>query len=182
MTKSIDNFSICAFTINTELLEVDGDDTFSMYHGTECDDTITDASCMERTQPLTDRNYYAKPFKPVITSKINVDFSKDDEGTIISKEKVDRFGNAIEKEVGLDLQDSPTSPFKTPSSDNQDSKFDAFQEELEEKDKEIQKLKKKIEEVKAKNDKKESIINQLLKENEKKESTIDELTKENEDK
>jgi hypothetical protein len=181
MTKSIDRFAICRFSIKTELIEVDGDDTFSMYHGTEGDDTITDASCMERSQPLTDRSYYAKPFDNSSTSKINVTISKDDsEAKIISEEKVDRFGNAVEKEIGLDLNDSPTgSPGKTPSSDNQDSNFDAFQEELEEKDHEIQRLKKKLEEVKTKNEKKESIINRLLNESSNKEDTINEYMREN---
>ena len=44
LSKSIDKFSLVNFAISTELVDINGDDTFSMYHGTENEDTITDAS------------------------------------------------------------------------------------------------------------------------------------------
>ena len=60
LSKSIDKFSLLSYTISSELVEIDGDDTFSMYHGTEWDDTITDASWMDKVNVMNDKNYYSK--------------------------------------------------------------------------------------------------------------------------
>jgi len=61
LSKSIDKFSRVNYTVTSELVEINGDDTFSMYHGTEWDDTITDASWMEKVNVMNDKNYYSKP-------------------------------------------------------------------------------------------------------------------------
>lgn len=35
LSKSIDKFAFINYTVTSELVEINGDDTFSMYHGTE---------------------------------------------------------------------------------------------------------------------------------------------------
>ena len=117
LTTCIDRFGLCNFTVKTELVEIDGDDTFSMYHGGDCDETVTDASCMEHIRPMTDRSYYSKPIKSDLKPLIHVDFSASKPDSrdsitsyIVGEDKVDKFGNPIEKAVPLELDDD--SPVK----------------------------------------------------------------------
>lgn len=185
LPKAVDRFAMLEYSVDTELIEIDGDDTFSMYHGTECDDTITDASCMENTRPLTDRAYYARPLEHDLKTRIQIDISGDDSkvAKIIGEDKVDRFGNPIEKSVPLDLHDDSPSN-ESPSKDNdemEDTKYllslknkqvEEMQEEIQYKDEEVKKLKKKVEEGKSRSEKKEATINKLLKEVEDKNKEI----------
>ena len=142
MSKGLDRFAMCDFEVSSQLVEVDGDDTFSMYHGDDWDDTITDASWIEKNRPLTDRNYYAKPFEDNLKTKISIDIShNENEAKIVSEEKVDRFGNPLEKAIPLGLEDTP-SPDKDWENNSRFSSgvkvhLDTLEEENNEKEEEI---------------------------------------------
>lgn len=87
----------------TELNDIDGDDTFSMYHAGECDDTITDASCMEHIRPMTDRSYYSKPLKSDLKPLIRVDFS--------SSKPDDSFSGSVPLTEGTKIESSYTKKY-----------------------------------------------------------------------
>lgn len=156
LQKGIDRFAMWEFEISSALVEVDGDDTFSMYHGNnDCEDTITDVSCIEKNRSMTDKNYYAKPFEENLKTKISIDIGGGDSDLkVISQEKVDRFGNSLEKAIPLSLEDSPNQDEvdflndennvdkEILESPDKDIHLDVFEDEILEKEKEIQKLKK----------------------------------------
>lgn len=183
LIKSIDKFALLSYTVTSELVEIDGDDTFSMYHGTEWDDTITDASCMEKVNVMNDKSYYSKPLASDYKKLITVDFtlSQGKDELVVNHDVVDKFGRSIEKAIPLELDDEDSlskqhdSPLKTEEPDFDDDcnqiqqnelKVIELEQQVTEMDSEIIKLKKKLEDSKQRADKKEEMINKLLKENE----------------
>lgn len=146
------------------------------YHGAECDDTIKNASLIEKTNVLNDNSYYLQSLKNM-SKRNTVDTISDsnEEAKIVKQENVNKFETPIEESAPMDVNNSP-SPSKHKNEDleelmedleKRDAKIKEFESELESKDNEIQKWKKKLNESKAKADKKEETINKLLKENDK---------------
>lgn len=171
--KSIDRFSLIHFTVNSELVEVDGDDTFSMYYVGDNDDTVTDASWMEQVKEMNDKSYYSKGLGSELKTKITLDLTADhEEIPIIQSETVDRFGRSLEKPVPFefDWEDNHSTPEKQNSENSEEDlshqnneRIIELEQQLAEKENDIGKLKKKLDEAKTKSDKKETTINNLLK-------------------
>ena len=146
-----------------------------MYHAAE-EDTVTDASCMDQVKEMHDKSYYSKGINSTLKTRITLDLTNDNEGdSIISQEKVDKFGRSLEKSVPFDFEeDNKSTPDKSypdvselqDDIKSKDNRINDLEKLITERDMDINKLKKKLDDSKLRADRKEDTINKLLLETE----------------